>query len=157
MTNEPQKRFPRVSECCKAKTHIFDDIKTQQVFLICSACDTPCRAVADEGLPTNEKSEKSLNPGIQKTVEWLNGLGFKTTDSGDGKTHDFGCDQPCSYVHIMVSPENLIHETIKLKMELKVKGIDVMPMNEENSVPCILSEYNPAEKFATISLYNVMI
>lgn len=35
----------------------------------------------------------NLNPGIARTVQWLNSQGFMTTDSGDGATHDHECDR----------------------------------------------------------------
>jgi hypothetical protein len=35
----------------------------------------------------------NLNPGIAKTVALLNWMGYRTTDSGDGETHDHECDR----------------------------------------------------------------
>lgn len=99
-----------------------------------------------------------MNPGIIKTVEWLNDNGFYTTDSGDGETHDFACDQPIPYVHIKIAPpENVIKEAKRLQKLLDNIGIITVPVNNSNSEPSIEVSYNTGQEFATISLYNVKL
>lgn len=61
-TNEPQKRFPRVSECCKKEI-----VKAPSAFpmfeaLVCSQCNNPS-PVADEGLPEKEESKEIKDTG----------------------------------------------------------------------------------------------
>lgn len=56
-----------------------------------------------------------LNPGIRETVAFLRQKGFNTTDSGDGVTHDFGCDRDYAYVCMTVSPaDSLVAEADRL-------------------------------------------
>lgn len=97
----------------------------------------------------------SLNPGIINTVKWLNENGFQTVDSGDGETHDFECDLDCAYVHISVSPENLVSETNRLYYLLSDNGVSLSEMDEDNINPTIQSSYNPLDGKAFISLFNV--
>lgn len=85
-----------------------------------------------------------INPGILKTVQFLNANGFKTTDSGDGETHDFECDMPFPYVHIEVNPYELISESQRLFWLLAAEGVAVGECNEENTAPTVEASYNPA-------------
>lgn len=99
-----------------------------------------------------------INPGIRKTVEWLQSHGFKTCDSGDGETHDHECDLPMPYVHIMVPfPELLVEEADRLASLLKGVGIEIQPCNEDNSVPTLHAGYDAGNRVATISLFNVKL
>lgn len=96
-----------------------------------------------------------LNPGIRKTVRWLNWLGYKTCDSGDGTTHACECDQPIPYVHMMVEPNYLNVHAHGLKTYLAQRGVDVQPMNEEGTAPAIEVSYNPCDRFGIMTLWNV--
>jgi len=96
-----------------------------------------------------------LNPGIAKTVAWLNAMGFATCDSGDGETHDFECDRPYPYVVISVSPADLVAETHRLMVSLSAFGIEVKPLGPENSGPHIEAIYLPATGTAFIELHHV--
>lgn len=98
-----------------------------------------------------------LNPGIRKTVEWLIQNGYQTTDSGDGEAHEHECDQDQPYVHMLIAPANLVQETDRLAALLKARGIEVQPMDENCSVPCLEAGYNPAHGAGTLTLWNVKL
>lgn len=99
---------------------------------------------------------ENINPGIRRTVEWLNANGFKTCDSGDGATHEFECDRPCAYVVIRVVPEVLITETARLAELLRSRGVEVGDLNEEGTTPFIQGAYVPGSAAeATIDMQNV--
>jgi hypothetical protein len=98
-----------------------------------------------------ETSVGKLNPGIVRTVAWLNELGFKTCDSG-GKTHEYECDRDHAYVVIEVA-NGLFGETHRLVEELKAKGVLVQPIG--SSGPCIQASYDPANRLMFIDLMNV--
>jgi hypothetical protein len=56
-----------------------------------------------------------MNPGIRKLVAWLWSQGFDTCDSGDGETHEYGCDHVFPFIAVRVScPEVLVLETRRL-------------------------------------------
>lgn len=98
-----------------------------------------------------------INPGVRKLVTLLNDHCFVTTDSGDGKTHDFPCDRPYAYVTIRVSspsPGTLVLEAMRLRDVLRKHGVDVVPMNEEGN-PCIQATFDPADLTAMIDLQHV--
>ncbi len=99
----------------------------------------------------------ALNPGIVATVEWLNQNGYRTTDSGDGKTHDYACDQAVPYVHMQVEPRMLVEQTDRLVALLAERGVKIEPMNEEGTAPAIEAAYLPANNCAIITLWNVML
>ena len=100
---------------------------------------------------------EQLNPGIRMMVQWLREKGFDTRDSGDSKTHQFECDLPVPYVHIMVEPEKLVSETDRLVRLLACVGIEVEPCNEEGDNPNIESVYLPANRMGLISVFNVTL
>lgn len=101
-----------------------------------------------------------LNPGIVRTLEWLRKHGFETTDSGDGKTHQFGCDLPVPYVHMSVLPASALVDKADMLLRLLNKmGISFADdaFNDEGEMigPHIEAHYSPADGLATISLFNV--
>ena len=99
-----------------------------------------------------------INPGILHTVQWLNAHGFVTTDSGDGETHDYECDQPIPYVHMIVPPAQLIAETDRLAAMLREIGVEFGQQDETGNAPAIESSYNPADSLGgVITLWNVKI
>lgn len=98
---------------------------------------------------------KSLNPGIKRTVEWLNASGFRTTDSGDGRTHYYECDRPIPYVVILVAAHQMVEEIHRLAVLLEGVGVVVEPMNEDNSAPNIQGTFDAAWDEAVIDLTNV--
>ena len=102
----------------------------------------------------------SLNPGIRFTVAMLRSHGFNTVDSGDGKTHEFECDQSIPYVHIQVHPYTaLVEEADRLCRLLRDRGVSFADATfdaEGNLVgPHIEAHYSPADGIATISVSNV--
>lgn len=100
----------------------------------------------------------NLNPGIRSTVEWLTQNGFVTTDSGDGETHDFSCDQSVPYVHMIVPPVLLIAEADRLVELLKNEGIICELMNEDGTAPCVEATYNPCDRVGGfLTLWNVKV
>lgn len=96
----------------------------------------------------------NLNPGIRKTVQWLNENGFKTTDSGDGETHDFECDLDFPYVHIETSPEEMVDDALRLAGLLESKGVKFRTLHPENPGPTMQVTWVPREQ-AIISVFNV--
>lgn len=103
----------------------------------------------------------NLNSGIVKLVDILNKYNFKTTDSGDGKTHDFPCDREYPYVVISVEPMRLIGETVRLKAVMENLGITFHPIGTPSfapnlDFPCIQGSYDPANNTAFIELMNVL-
>lgn len=99
--------------------------------------------------------KNKINPGIKKTVEWLNLKGFKTCDSGDGKTHDFECDRDYPYVCMLVDPEKLISETNRLSdLLLHELNLEVYSVSLERT-PCIQATYDPTNRFGIIDLMYV--
>lgn len=103
-----------------------------------------------------EEIATSLNPGITATVAWLQKLGFETIDSGDGKTHDFGCDLPIPYVHMAIKPSAIVEDSRKLASALGLRGIIVNDGPDENGGGVhIQADYCPIRNGAHISLFNV--
>lgn len=96
-----------------------------------------------------------LNPGIKNTVRWLNDNGFDTCDSGDGATHDFGCDRVVGYVVCPVSPGWLIEGADELRRLVLSRGVEVTEQNEEGTAVCIQATYCPASKTAFLDLSGV--
>lgn len=94
-----------------------------------------------------------MNPGIVKTVEWLQSLGFKTTDSGDGETHDYECDRLYPYVVMACHPNVLIDNCKYLQSQLSTKNIQIYPVGGDR--PCIQGSFDPADQTAVIELMNV--
>jgi hypothetical protein len=83
----------------------------------------------------------TLNPGIRKTVAWLRSLGFETTDSGDGRTHEHACDRDEPYVVIRVEPEQLVEQARALDFFIRNRGIGVSPVGE--GAPCLQASFDP--------------
>lgn len=112
----------------------------------------------------------SLNPGIRKTVEWLGSHGFRTCDSGDGKTRDFECDLPMPYVHIIVPrtgdvvDPDVTRAADRLAELLVLRGIKLGEAYDPELVanpdparvgqPYIEASYNPVSDVNFVSLYN---
>lgn len=97
---------------------------------------------------------EDLNPGIRKTVLWLNSIGFETCDSGDGETHDYECDRDQAYVVMQVDPSKLISESHRLEIALADRGVAIEAMSIEHA-PCIQATYDPANEIALIELMCV--
>lgn len=104
-----------------------------------------------------------LDPGIVKTVAWLRANGFKTTDSGDGRTkftQGFTEDDGvCPYPHvaITVDPGNLVREADRLAQLLyDDHTIAIEPLGPgEEDPPRIEASYCAANGTALILLLHV--
>lgn len=95
-----------------------------------------------------------INPGIRRLVALLNEAGWRTVDSGDGKTHDFGCDRKGAYVVIELGfGQLLVAESHRLKAWLAAKGVETFPVDPEK--PCIQATYDPGDGSAFLDLTNV--
>lgn len=91
-----------------------------------------------------------INPGIRRTVGWLNSLGFETTDSGDGKTHDYACDRDYPYVVIRLSSfMSAMKRTFDLMYALEEKGISIHPVGEGVSIQVT---WDPSDDITLIDL-----
>lgn len=106
---------------------------------------------------TNDKTPIDLDPGIRHTVEWLQGLGFNTTDSGDGKTK-IGIDEDAldfPHVFMVVKPSDLVGHAGHLMAYLRAIGIEVKPNGMDEKQPTIEATYDPADGSAIIGLFGV--
>lgn len=101
--------------------------------------------------------DTTLNPGIAYTVQVLREHGFNTTDSGDGETHDFECDLPIPYVHMIVDkPGRLVSQADRLAALLESKGVVFEGQDHTGTKPEINAHYSPGGH-SIISLYNVRL
>ena len=95
----------------------------------------------------------NINPGIKKTVKWFNDLGYKTSDSGDGVTHDFECDRDYAYVTILLDdPMTLSTQADRIKALIEERGVSVLAVGE---YPCIQADYDPVNKLAIIQVMGL--
>ena len=95
-----------------------------------------------------------INPGILRTVAWLNAVGFETVDSGDGVTHDFPCDRDVGFVAIMASPTTLVSEAARLANVLQSRGVVVVPNGNDEGCT-IEASYDPADGSAVIVVSRI--
>ena len=94
-----------------------------------------------------------INPGIRKTVALLNANGFKTTDSGDGETHDYACDRDVGYVVVKVLPHqdlvdtaNRIHDLLVdngISFKVDLDGVQIQ------------ASYSPVDKYQLVDIHNI--
>lgn len=106
-----------------------------------------------------------VDPGVKNLVAWLRGHGFRTTDSGDGRTkfvQGFTEDDGvCPYAHVVmaVRPFDLVHEANRLASLLALQhAIVVEPLGPEEDgmgPPRIDASYCPGSGVAMIILVNV--
>lgn len=94
---------------------------------------------------------RALNPRIVRTVAWLNGLGFDTCDSGDGKTGDFACDRTGAYVVVQCSAAELVRQADRLLSEAR-RYAEVAPVATGEIY--IQANYDPANNLAFIELFG---
>ncbi len=108
---------------------------------------------------------ETLNPGIRHTVQTLRKWGFDTRDSGDGSTHQFECDLPHPYVHIVTAAATMASETDRLIGLLESAGISFAdcphPQEDPEGAakhPCVEASYLPLQGgFAAIHVMNVIL
>jgi hypothetical protein len=101
-----------------------------------------------------EPLEIPINPNIVRMVALLQENGFKTCDSGDGKTHAAACDRDYGYVSMIADPEILIAESERLVRVLDAAGVKVHQMNSDE-LPCTQASYDPVSGTAIIDLMFV--
>ncbi len=104
----------------------------------------------------NQDKPNQINPGIIRTVEFLNDNGFRTIDSGDGETHDFACDRSFGYVSIMVDDHSkLLSEAVRLKLLLSDRGVNVQPIGKSDEFTYIQATFDPADGTSVIDISNI--
>jgi hypothetical protein len=106
----------------------------------------------------DETDLAKLNPGIRRTVEWLNQKGFETHDSGDGRTHEFECDRDHPYVVIVVPVEKLVDECHRLRDTLEDREVKIWPIGATvggKLMPCIQASYDPAAPLGILDVMHV--
>lgn len=91
-----------------------------------------------------------INPGVKRLVHWLNSLGLRTVDSGDGQTHDHECDRPDPYVVIMSEPHALVPTSLALRDMIEDLGIEVSPQGQGRVY--IQANFDPVDGYAFIDL-----
>ncbi len=107
-----------------------------------------------------------LNPGIRRTVQTLHLLGYTTTDSGDGKTHEHACDRDHPYVvvsgwtnslggarNLEVSDADKIYEALEsYGVEMSAQG---MGADGWSVPPSMQFSYDPGNRIALIDIMGV--
>jgi hypothetical protein len=99
-----------------------------------------------------------LDPGIRRTVAWLRGLGFNTTDSGDGRSKRNVDSNPEAlwYAHVaMVVPGGeLVLQAMRLAELLRARGIELPNPSEVDGV-AVHASFNPADGIAMLFMTGV--
>lgn len=97
----------------------------------------------------NDCNYDELDPGIRRTVAYLRGLGYETTDSGDGRTKAEaiaeGLALPFPHIVIRVSSSALIgysHDLAKLMLDRVPDGH-------------IEASYDPSDGIALVTVCGV--
>jgi hypothetical protein len=99
-----------------------------------------------------------LNPGIVRTVGLLRLHGFRTTDSGDGETHDHGCDRDIGYVSVVLSAgADMVKEVHDLYDLLVSAGVDFDAVEEPGGHPVvgIQASYSPVDKLKILDVSGI--
>lgn len=84
-----------------------------------------------------------LNPNIVFTVQFLQDNGFRTTDSGDGKTHECECDRDYAYVVMSCPSHRLLDEADRLMKILRGAGVNLGQISREEDIVAIQATYDP--------------
>jgi hypothetical protein len=96
-------------------------------------------------------TDADLDPGIRRTVRWLQAEGFRTTDSGDGVTKFQGGDPmegACDFPHVVcvVSSDLIASEADRLADLVRGRGVEVAPNGRrEEGEAEISASYDPAD------------
>jgi hypothetical protein len=119
---------------------------------------------------TDDEILASCDDGIREVVRFLRELGFRTTDSGDGrskpteeewvhgKRHPQGCrvfDTP--HVVICTEPLALVPEALRLAEVLTSIGVELTtlgPVGTPDGVR-ITADFNPVERVGVITLVHL--
>jgi hypothetical protein len=106
-------------------------------------------------------ADVDLDPGIRRTVRWLQAEGFRTTDSGDGVTKiaaGWDPEQVCDYPHVvcMVSPLHLATEANHLARLVNGLGVDVVPNGRRGTGQAeVRASLDPVDGSAVLVLVGV--
>lgn len=98
-----------------------------------------------------------LCPGIKKTVEWLQNLGYETVDSGDGVSNEgMGCELPFPHVFMQIEGLGLVAAAKTLMGQLANAGVRVGEMLPDGTPqPKIEVSYDPLDDTAILALLYV--
>ncbi len=95
---------------------------------------------------------EGLDPGIRKTVEWLNECGFETTDSGDGVSKvGMECALDVPNVFMEVTPDSMVEEARRLHALLQDRGVDFGQYADAS----IQASFDPVDGSSILELYGV--
>lgn len=96
-----------------------------------------------------------LNPGIVKAVELINSMGFRTTDSGDGETHDYECDRDVGYVVVVLRDDQPLERSAnRIALGLRGQGVELAaPGSAEGTM--ITASYSPHDGFRLVDISNI--
>ena len=95
----------------------------------------------------------TLAPGIRRTVVWLRELGFHTCDSGDGKSNsEMDCAMDIPHVHMTCPADEVTEVADDLFETIRGQGVTV---GGDLEGPSIQATYNPVDRIAVVSLFNV--
>ena len=108
---------------------------------------------------TDSVPYEDLDPGIRRLVRLLNDNGFRTCDSGDGRSkfdaegkplpawrsedERFEMVMPIPHVAMACSPADLVTECDRLQAVLEAAGITVHPMDGEDEHVSVQGSYEP--------------
>lgn len=98
----------------------------------------------------------NLNPGIRRVVALLNKAGWTTIDSGDGETHEFGCDREVGYVVIKLDRDapgfDLEVATTDVYEFLRAHGV-TFGSGEDDVL--IQGSYSPVDGLALVDIHGI--
>lgn len=100
---------------------------------------------------------ESLCPAVKDLVIWLNGMGYKTVDSGDGSNAEFmeGAME-CPMVAIQVEALDLVERSNSLYELLKDHGVPFHPPECCcDNKPDVQGTYKPDDGQAVVLLLNI--
>lgn len=102
---------------------------------------------------------ETLDPGIRRVVELIQGAGFETTDSGDGQTklaNGWSADEALDYPHVFVETESgeMAPAADGVRALLKRNGVDIQAANDDGA-PYIQATYDPVTGVAIIAVVGV--
>ncbi len=96
-------------------------------------------------------SPTSIQPTMQRTVEWLRKAGYTTTDSGDGVTNvEAGMEGALTVPHVFmrVPQANMVQYSHELRRLCTHRGLNPLQAKIEAS-------YSPDDGIAVLALYGV--
>lgn len=96
-----------------------------------------------------------INPGIRRVVALLNENGYRTVDSGDGKTHDFECDREVGYVVVALSPDQRLEDSADdIYRILRIAGVPKEAFFGDSGIH-IQANYCPSDSMRLIDISKI--